>query len=236
VRKSCKPPDGSTKREVIFMMSKRTLWTAVLSLGWVPALAVADRHEQGERQEGAGLKRDEPAMEKGKEREGREGARERKEKISPEVAGILGKLHHVNQMEIQTGRLAHKRGANKEVREYGKQLAAEHQKADRQVKQLARQLGVKLEKPRDREMRQRIEDMQKSARELRQLRGAEFDKKFLATQAETHKDVIETLKQQRDKVEHKRVEQLIDQMIPELEQHRDRAKKLLAKVEGEKEG
>jgi uncharacterized protein (DUF305 family) len=63
----------------------------------------------------------------------------------------------------------------------------------------------------------------KTLDKLRKLNGSEFDAAFLQFMAEGHAKSIEKLKVSREKLRDKDVRDLVDKLIPILEQHRELA-------------
>jgi putative membrane protein len=103
---------------------------------------------------------------------------------------IVAIFDAANTADIETGKLAAKRGHSKQVREFGEMLARDHA----QVRQLGRDLATKLHvtptPPKD--------DASASAHttamtRLRTLHGAEFDHAFLQHEVAFHKAVIDAV-------------------------------------------
>ena len=65
-------------------------------------------------------------------------------------AGILSRLHAIDQLEIHAGNLAAVKGSDPRVRRYGRLLAVDHQETDQLAFDLARQTEAEGELPKDR--------------------------------------------------------------------------------------
>src|SRR4051812_16678326 len=88
---------------------------------------------------------------------------------------ILSDIHTTNQLEIQAGQLAQTKGSSAAVKQFGKQLATDHDSADRKVKELASKKGVSFrEAPADAESAQKAEKDKAAITKLQNLSGAEF--------------------------------------------------------------
>ena len=100
---------------------------------------------------------------------------------------IVAIFDNANTFDIETGKLAAKRGHSNEVRQFGAMLARDHDMVRQQGRDLAKKLGVTPTPPAgDRSAR----DQAATLHRLSGLRGAAFDRAFLQHEATFHKDVI----------------------------------------------
>lgn len=105
-------------------------------------------------------------------------------------ATIVAIFDAANTADIETGKLAAKRGHSPEVREFGAMLARDHEQVRQMGRDLAKRLDVTPTPPKD--------DPQPKAhaatmQRLSALSGAEFDRAFLRYEAQFHADVIAAL-------------------------------------------
>ncbi|MBI4424653.1 MAG: DUF4142 domain-containing protein [Elusimicrobia bacterium] len=129
------------------------------------------------------------------------------------VESILGKIHSVNQFEIEAGQLAAERGEDLRVRRFGTLLARDHRLSDGKLVDIARAKGYRLElKPPEREDARLLES-------LRDLRGAEFDKAFLAGMDRGHKKVMDLLTESEGRLEDPAARRYVAKVLPVLHQH-----------------
>jgi len=135
-------------------------------------------------------------------------------------AQVLSKIHHVNQMEIQAGELAARRGKSAEVRRYGDLLVRDHQDSDKKVLALARRQNLVLSS-----MAMSAKD-QAAMKKLHRLTGEAFDKDFLPAMKEGHDEAISFLTSARKKTGNAPLAALISQLLPVIRQHDDLAVKL----------
>lgn len=100
---------------------------------------------------------------------------------------IVAIFDNANTFDIETGKLAAKRGHSNEVRQFGAMLARDHDMVRQQGRDLAKKLGVTPTPPAgDKSAR----DQAATLRRLNSLRGAEFDRAFLQHEAAFHREVI----------------------------------------------
>src|SRR5689334_18102792 len=60
---------------------------------------------------------------------------------------FLEALHHVNEMEIEMGKLAQQKGVTQDVKDFGQKMVTDHQQADQQLMAYAKQANLKLGEP-----------------------------------------------------------------------------------------
>ncbi|MGH7907376.1 MAG: DUF4142 domain-containing protein [Candidatus Binataceae bacterium] len=144
-----------------------------------------------------------------------------------QFGGLMMYIHDVDQQEIVAGRLAEKKGTTSSIRDYGKMLVHDHQQADREVKTAARHLDVKITASADRAQHLVDEQQAKDLRhKLKRASGSQFDQDFLTAMKSGHEPVIDRLKSARQSTSNTQVDNLLDKLIPVLEQHEDVAQKL----------
>jgi len=142
-------------------------------------------------------------------------------------ARILSLLHAKNQEEIEAGRLARERGQSQQIRDFGAQLVRDHTDADARVRSVANQSNVTLMSPAEFKRMSREEMGGGGAREsdkdtlaqLRQLRGAEFDREFTVSMRKGHREVVQKIQRARNEVSDQRVLALLDEVLPVYRNH-----------------
>lgn len=155
-------------------------------------------------------------------------------------ARVLSYMHTKNQEEIEMGRLAQTRGGSPAVREYGEMLVNHHSENDRQVMSVASSAGVQLTQtgPGDRNSSPSTTPppstpnagnsaLQKEvASDLRNLNGTEFDRAFADKMTQGHREAIRELESARPNIQNTSVRSLVDQTLPVLREHEQRAQSL----------
>jgi putative membrane protein len=151
-----------------------------------------------------------------------------KEKL-PEAAGTtpldratVQKLHDANQMEIQMGSLAKEKGSTKAVREFGRQLVADHTAADHRL---------------DNYLRRHASDI----KTLATTTGADSDHELLATKSGTdfdrafglqmiadHTKVITLVESARIDTSDGELREILETLLPKLQSHKKTAQDIVA--------
>jgi putative membrane protein len=149
---------------------------------------------------------------------------------------LLSQMHHVDQMEIQFGRLAEANSQSKAVRNFGKRLVKDHEKLDKKITAFAKKNSVQLIEPTPTNQAQQAETQREmtALQQLRGLQGPEFDKEFLSTMVQGHSYTLGQLQNEEGNIQNRQLKNLVKQSLPLLEQHRREANRLLARETGTK--
>lgn len=141
---------------------------------------------------------------------------------------VLARLHRVNQLEIDSARLALRRGQSPQVKEMAQQLLRDHERLDEELRQVAAAEGIDLHLPFS------LPDaaIEKAAREqlddLDDLSGARFDAAWLASQPFLHQYAAALLDLGDDAdFSSRRVNQLLERADDSIERHQEHAERLL---------
>lgn len=130
---------------------------------------------------------------------------------------IVAIFDNANSFDIETGKLAAKRGQSNEVRQFGAMLARDHD----MVRQLGRDLAKKLSvTPTPPAGDQNARDQAATLHRLGSLRGAEFDRAFLQHEAVFHKDVIAAVQSTLlPAIENEELRALVVKVAPAFQAH-----------------
>jgi putative membrane protein len=153
---------------------------------------------------------------------------------TPEVR-ILSILHAKNMEEVDAGKLAQQNGGSDGVKSYGDMLVRDHTDADDKVNQTAKDAGVTLLSAD--EVKQMLAREKSSGgapgtpppkpadplAELRNLKGAEFDRAFMDKMHAGHTELIQIVEASRSTLKDQRVTDLIDKLMPVLREHQQKA-------------
>ena len=90
--------------------------------------------------------------------------------------------------ELKLGKMAEQRASDEGVRNFGKQMVADHGKDLQELQRLAKEKQVKLPDSLN-------DDQSKEAAKLEKLSGKDFDKEYLKYEVKDHK---EDIKEQKD--------------------------------------
>jgi len=138
---------------------------------------------------------------------------------------IVAIFDAANTWDIETGNLARVKGHTKAVREFGEMLARDHKAVRQQGRDLAAKLGVTPTPPADFGM---AKDHAAAMTQLKSLRGAAFDRAFLAHEAAYHKAVLDAVTSTLlPALQNAEVKDLVNKVAPAFNAHMVKAQSLL---------
>jgi putative membrane protein len=149
-------------------------------------------------------------------------------KLSDADAKVVAHLHHVNQMEIELGKLAQKTGTTA-VKNYGATLVTDHQSADKDLTTFAKShklATIPADKPQTDADKQDQKDMQSKMANLKNLKGAEFDREFLNMMATGHDKELANIDTAIGGATDPDLQTLLKSVKPVLQRHADQARDL----------
>lgn len=151
-----------------------------------------------------------------------------KEKPSESDLQTMAFIHHVNQMEIDLGKLAQTKGATAGVKDYGKMLVKDHSTADKDLMALAKKDGATIPafKPTDEADQKQMKDDKDMAAHLKTMKGAEFDKEFLTMMVEGHEKVLAKVDTLAGTTTNTGLQTYLKDLKPVLQKHEDNAREL----------
>ena len=121
--------------------------------------------------------------------------------------------------EIQLGRLAQQKGQSREVRDFGRQLANDHQQARTEALDVAR--SMRLRQPNQ----ELMPEAQREYDRLQRLSGEEFDREFLRIMIQDHRQDVQNF-QDEASARNGRVSRLAQNQLPTLQHHLDMAQSI----------
>lgn len=143
-------------------------------------------------------------------------------------ATIVAIFDNANTVDIETGKLAAKRGSSNEVRQFGAMLARDHEMVRQQGRDLAKKLGVTPTPPAG---DQSAQEQAAVIGRLSSLRGAEFDRAFLEREIQFHKDVIAAIETTLlPAIKNQELRALVVKVAPAFQAHLAMAENLLTRV------
>jgi putative membrane protein len=144
----------------------------------------------------------------------------------PQIAHILVTA---NQVDIDAGKLAEKRGSSSEVKRFGKQMVTDHAAVNAQATALVKKLHVTPQANDTSASLKSGGDENLAA--LRKLKGKEFDKAYVDHEVSYHQAVIDAVdKTLLPSAKSGELKALIEKVRPALAQHLDHAKSLQAQL------
>ena len=146
----------------------------------------------------------------------------------PQIAHIVVTA---NQVDIDAGKLAESKGANKDVKAFGKQMVTDHTGVNKQATDLARKLKVT---PEDNPTSQALKKGgQENVAKLKGLSGAAFDKAYIEHEVAYHEQVLDAIdKTLIPNAKNAELKDLIVKVRPAFVGHLEHAKMIQAKIKG----
>ena len=143
-------------------------------------------------------------------------------------ANIAALVGLTNASEIGAGQLAQDKGTNADVKAYAKMMVTEHQAMQKQLDSLAQAKTITPEPPPQAEQL-RQQDSQTMATLNSTAKGAAFDKAYIDAQVQAHQKALNDL-QSFAGTSDADLKALIDQAIPKVQAHLDRAQQIQSKL------
>ena len=143
-------------------------------------------------------------------------------------ASIASIFDLANTADIQMGELAANLGQSQEVKDMGRNFAAAHTGVRQQGRELARRLGITLDPPMDGQM---ARDHAAALTRLKGLKGAEFDRAYVAHEVAYHQAVIDAVtKTLLPATRNPELKAMIEQVAPAFVAHLEGARSLQARL------
>ncbi len=125
-----------------------------------------------------------------------------------------------NMFEIESSRLALNRSQSPDVRQFANKMIADHQQAGQQMKTTAAAAGITAPAERLQPRHQEMLD------ELRGMRGAEFDSRYIEMQRLAHKDAISLFDSYAEDGDRPALKSFARSTLPTLQQHHEHVEML----------
>ena len=134
------------------------------------------------------------------------------ETISKDDSDFVKAAASGGMIEVQLGKTAQQKATSSHVKEFGRRMQTDHSKANDQLKKVAAKKNVKL--PTE------LEGKQKSTMDkLTKLKGDEFDREYMNTMVDDHKEDIEKFEQEADKGKDPDLKKFAKDHLPILKKH-----------------
>jgi len=129
--------------------------------------------------------------------------------------------------EVQLGKLAEQKAASDQVKQFGKRMADDHQKANEQLKKIAANKGVNLPTDLSSSDRREYDKLQKKS-------GADFDREYMKEMVSDHKKDVKEFESAAKSANDPEIKSFASTTLPTLHQHLDLAQQTenVAKSEG----
>jgi putative membrane protein len=147
--------------------------------------------------------------------------------------GILERIRHTNQMEIQLAQLARDKATSQSVKSFAQMMITEHQQVDQKLMTYAQGKKITLGKPKPmNELERKSAAAQEASMEkMKAMSGPLFDVAFMSHMVSGHDMMLakvitaqQTLKNKQELVT------ILSELQPKFSQHRDEAYRILGEV------
>jgi putative membrane protein len=146
---------------------------------------------------------------------------------APNDAQIAAIVVSANQVDIDAGKLAETRGDGTEVKDFGKDMVADHSAVNKQAEALAKKLELKPE-PNATSKSLKAEG-DKNIAHLKALKGVAFDKAYIDHEVTYHEQVIDAIKSTLiPNAKNAQLKKLLEDGLPLFEGHLEHAKQIQA--------
>lgn len=149
-------------------------------------------------------------------------------KLADEDIKLVAHIHHVNMMEIDMGKLAKAKGTAA-VKKYGAMLVKDHAVGDKDLVAFAKKKGVAkipADVPPTEAERKAHDEMMARMKTLRTLKGATFDREFLAMMQVGHDTEVMKLDAALPGIKDSDLAIKMKDLRPVLQRHADTAREL----------
>ncbi|HEX2218901.1 MAG TPA: DUF4142 domain-containing protein [Gemmatimonadales bacterium] len=125
--------------------------------------------------------------------------------------------------EVQLGKLAQRKGASEEVKQFGQRMVTDHTKSNQELATAAQNAGLNVPSA-------PLPKHQKKMDKLSGKSGAEFDKAYMSAMVNDHTKQLELFRQEAQSGQAESLRELASQTVPVLEQHLTLAKQVAGQV------
>jgi len=146
------------------------------------------------------------------------GAGQSESKSMPRAdANFLKDAAAANLMEVELGKLAEQKAASNQVKEFGKRMEQDHQKAYQELERIAANKGVELPKQLEGKHKSEVDRLSK-------LSGEKFDREYMQAMIKDHKEDVDKFQREADKGNDPDLKQYAGKHLPTLKKHLEMAR------------
>lgn len=148
---------------------------------------------------------------------------------TPNDAEIAAIVVAANAVDVEAGKLAESMGSSAEVKAFGKRMVTDHTGVNQQAAALVQKLGVT---PQENETSKALKaGGADNLAKLKKLKGAAFDKAYVAHEVAYHQAVLDTIDQTLvPNAKNAELKALIVKVRPAIEAHMKHAQQLQASL------
>ena len=119
-------------------------------------------------------------------------------------------------LEVELGKIAAEKAVNDKVKAFGRQMQEDHGKANDELKTVAANKGVQLPAGLEGKHKRTVDRLSK-------LSGPEFDRQYMRTMIEDHKEDLNAFQREADKGKDPDVKQFASKYVPMIKNHSEMA-------------
>jgi putative membrane protein len=119
-------------------------------------------------------------------------------------------------MEVELGKIAADKAVNDQVKAFGRQMQQDHGKANDELKTLAANKGVQIPTALAGKHKRTVDRLSK-------LSNAEFDRQYMRTMIDDHKEDLKAFQREADKGKDPDVKQFASKYVPMIQNHLEMA-------------
>jgi putative membrane protein len=128
--------------------------------------------------------------------------------------------------EIDLGELAKERAQSDEVKQFAERMIQDHGKANEQLEEIAKNKGATLPT-------EAGEEHSKVRAELADLKGEEFDQKYMAAMAEDHQKAVDLFQSQAEQGKDAELKSFAEQTLPTIKEHLTMAQSMVQQAQAQ---
>jgi putative membrane protein len=119
-------------------------------------------------------------------------------------------------LEVELGKIAAEKAVNDKVKAFGRQMQEDHGKANEELKTVAANKGVQIPAALEGKHKRTVDRLSK-------LSGPEFDRQYMRTMIEDHKEDLKAFQREADKGKDPDVKQFASKYVPMIKNHSEMA-------------
>lgn len=138
---------------------------------------------------------------------------------------IMTQVGGSNGIEIAAGEIAAEKATNADVKQFARDMVEEHQRLQAQVDSLGMSLNVAPQATAPDSLADALDDARNRLTE--QAAGADFDRMYMEMQVQAHENTLNLLNQASAATQNAEIRSVLEDAIPVVQQHLDRARQVL---------
>ena len=145
---------------------------------------------------------------------------------------IMTVVAQSNDAEVSSSQLALANASNAQVKQFAQQMITDHTAMQKQGAQIGKALGA--QGTGSDSTQARMETAQENLDDLKDKKGADFDKAYMDMQVQAHQKTLDDLRSFEAKAQNAELKAMITKAIPKVEAHLQKAQALQQTVAGTK--